>query len=215
MQEVRLFFAKQDRGVYISHLDMVRSVARGLSRAKIKVKYTQGFNPIPYLVFGQPLSLGYAGAREVCDFTIISDDIKVKDVAPILASFMPEALQPIESIAPKSKIGAIAKAEYTVKLKSVTSISQAEMADFLGSSEIIVLKKTKRGEAMTNIVPFIHKIEMADNMTIKCILSASSGESLNPSYLINALNQQFATAGFGWEEITRERLLLADGSDFS
>jgi uncharacterized protein (DUF2344 family) len=68
---VRLFFAKQGRGVYISHLDMVRAMARGCPGPAFGQVHTEGFNPIPYLVFGQPLSLGYAGMREVCDFTIL------------------------------------------------------------------------------------------------------------------------------------------------
>ncbi|MBQ5742660.1 MAG: DUF2344 domain-containing protein, partial [Clostridia bacterium] len=42
----------------MSHLDLMRCMTRALSRAEIPVKFTEGFNPHPYLVFAAPLALG-------------------------------------------------------------------------------------------------------------------------------------------------------------
>ena len=58
MQSVRMVFAKEGRAVFISHLDLLRCVSRAFGRANLPVRYTQGFNPQPYLVFSPPLSLG-------------------------------------------------------------------------------------------------------------------------------------------------------------
>jgi radical SAM-linked protein len=215
MQEVRLFFAKQGRGVYISHLDMVRAMARGLSRAGIRVKYTEGFNPIPYLVFGQPLSLGYAGMREVCDFTILSDDMPVEAVASTLAAVMPEVVFPIGTVPPVNKLGAITMADYTVCLKSKEPVTKAQVDEVLKKPELIVLKKTKRGEAMTDIAPLIDFLEVAEDLTVRCRLACASGLSLNPSYLIKLLNSAYPDAGIDWLSVTRERFLLPGGVDFS
>ena len=73
MQNVRMVFAKEGLAVFISHLDLLRCVSRALARACIPVKYTQGFNPQPYLIFSPPLSLGYAGYAELCDFSLEDD----------------------------------------------------------------------------------------------------------------------------------------------
>ncbi|HWP80532.1 MAG TPA: TIGR03936 family radical SAM-associated protein [Candidatus Acidoferrum sp.] len=215
MQGVRLFFAKRGRGVYISHLDMVRAVARGLSRAGIRVKYTEGFNPIPYLVFGQPLSLGYAGLREVCDFSILADDMPVESVAPALADVMPEVVFPTLSVPPVNKLGAVTMADYVLCLKSGRPVTREEVMAALSKPEIVVLKKTKRGEAMTDIAPLIFELYVPEDMTVRCRLACSSAQSLNPSYLIKVLNDAYPDAGIGWLSVTRERFLLPGGADFS
>ena len=54
---VRLFFSKKGRAVYISHLDLLRTMQRALKRAGIPVWYSEGFNPRIYLNF--PLALLY------------------------------------------------------------------------------------------------------------------------------------------------------------
>ena len=48
MREVRLLFSKTDRCKYISHLDINRCMSRALTRAKIPLWYTEGFNPNQY-----------------------------------------------------------------------------------------------------------------------------------------------------------------------
>ncbi len=215
MQGVRLYFAKRGRGVYISHLDLVRAIARGLSRAQIKIKYTEGFNPIPYLVFGQPLSLGYAGMREVCDFSILADDMPVEAVAPALAAVMPEVIFPTLSAAPVNKIGAIAMADYTLCLKSVEPVAAEQIREALTKPELVILKKTKRGESMTDIAPLIFDLDVAEDMTVRCRLACSSEQSLNPSYLIKVLNDAYPSAAIDWISITRKRFLLPGGVVFS
>ncbi len=213
MQKVRLFFEKNGRGVYISHLDMVRSMARGLSRAGIKVKYTEGFNPIAYLVFGQPLSLGYAGLNEVCDFSILGD-IKVEDVAPMLSKFMPDVIKPTYSAEPVHKLGNVGKARYEIELKDAAGLDMGEVRDILARDSIVVLKKSKRGETLTDIVPLMQDIEVTDGGIINCTLACSSTMSLNPNYIIKALNENGKSPLYEWESITRKELLLEDSTKF-
>ena len=43
--DIRIFYTKRGRIRYISHLDMNRLMQRALSRAKLPVWFTQGFNP--------------------------------------------------------------------------------------------------------------------------------------------------------------------------
>ena len=56
MQPIRIFFKKEGRAKYISHLDLNRVMQRALRRACIPVWRTRGFNPHPYIAFGLPLS---------------------------------------------------------------------------------------------------------------------------------------------------------------
>ena len=47
----RVFYKKQGRAKYISHLDLVRCISRALKRSKLPVWHTLGFHPHVYLTF--------------------------------------------------------------------------------------------------------------------------------------------------------------------
>ena len=73
MLPVRVFFRKKGKLKYISHLDLMRAVTRGLMRSGLPIVYTEGFNPHPKLVFALPLSVGMAGENEMCDVGLLKD----------------------------------------------------------------------------------------------------------------------------------------------
>ena len=48
MFKVRIKFEKNEYSAYISHLDLMNTLQRSLVRAKLPVRYTEGFNPPIY-----------------------------------------------------------------------------------------------------------------------------------------------------------------------
>ena len=70
MRLVRIWFSKQGRIKYVSHLDIMRCMTRAVRRADIPLWYTEGFNPHPYLNFLQPMPLGVEGLNEPLDIRI-------------------------------------------------------------------------------------------------------------------------------------------------
>jgi radical SAM family uncharacterized protein/radical SAM-linked protein len=69
---VMLFYRKEGRAAYISHISVMRIFEQTFQRAGIPVSFTQGYNPKPKLEFVNPLSLGITGSQEVllADLTI-------------------------------------------------------------------------------------------------------------------------------------------------
>jgi radical SAM family uncharacterized protein len=63
----RVRFAKLEDMGLASHLDMVRSIQRGLRRAGVPLRYSKGFSPHPRMSFGPPLPLGVLGEGEYLD----------------------------------------------------------------------------------------------------------------------------------------------------
>jgi radical SAM-linked protein len=63
----KIHFALQKVGElrFLSHLELMRALARALRRASIPVAYTQGFNPQPRLALAQALAVGVAGESEL------------------------------------------------------------------------------------------------------------------------------------------------------
>ena len=67
---LRIAYAKQGRGRYLSHLEVQRSLTRLIRRTRLPFAVSQGFNPHLRLATGPALSVGVAGAREYCDLTL-------------------------------------------------------------------------------------------------------------------------------------------------
>lgn len=58
-------FSKDDRAIFISHLDLVTVMERALARAGYQARFTEGYNPKPRLEFASPLGLGIASREEI------------------------------------------------------------------------------------------------------------------------------------------------------
>lgn len=219
MQEVRLQFSKEGRAVYISHLDIVRCFARAMGRAGVPVYYTQGFNPQPYLVFSPPLSLGYTGLAELCDFSVEDDALPVEQIAAMLAKTMPEGIRPRASAAPVHKLGLLQKADYVVELVGEGTASFAQQAiDCLSRPEIVVLKKSKRRQAETNIAPLIERLQVQPEedgrLSLSCRLAVAGEGALNPRYLVEVLQRDLPQLAFTDCFVTRTGFYLENDEPF-
>ena len=53
----RFKFSKTGEYKYFSHLDIISIITRALRRARIRVKYSEGFNPRPKINFGDRKSV--------------------------------------------------------------------------------------------------------------------------------------------------------------
>jgi len=77
--KIRFKFSKTGSYKYFSHLDIISIISRAIRRAKIRVKYSEGFNPKPRLSFGPPTSLGIESYAEYGDI-ILADDLEPEDL---------------------------------------------------------------------------------------------------------------------------------------
>ena len=66
-------FEKGERIRHIGHLDIQRSVQRGLRRSGLPVAYSNGFNPHILITFASALSTGACGKREIMDVTMAEE----------------------------------------------------------------------------------------------------------------------------------------------
>lgn len=69
-------FSRTGNGIYVSHTDVLRCINRTMRRAKISMRYSQGFNKHMYLKLSQPLPLGIASEEEWVTADTISEITK-------------------------------------------------------------------------------------------------------------------------------------------
>jgi len=67
---VRLQFSKVGKARFISHLDLMSTMRRALLRAGVSLKYSEGFNPHPYMSVALPLPIGCASVCEFMDVRV-------------------------------------------------------------------------------------------------------------------------------------------------
>lgn len=79
-KKFRFKFSKTGEYKYFSHLDIITIIARALRRAKIRLKYSEGFNPRPKISFGPPTPLGIESSAEYCDIIVV-DEISEEELA--------------------------------------------------------------------------------------------------------------------------------------
>jgi len=193
---LRLKFKKIGSLQYISHLDLVRTMSKIITRAKLPLWYTEGFNPKPKMIFAAPLSIGTESVCEFMDLRLI-DDIAPEDAKARLNANMTDEMQVIDAYYTEEKLTNLKWLAYSIDIK--TDGASEELADLccrtLLGDHVLVTKKAKpREEAPTvDIRPLIKEVSAecrGDIIHIDAILSADASSFLNPEYVIKALKSE-------------------------
>ena len=76
-RKVRVQFSKTGRLCFLSHLELVSAILRGLRRAGVPLVFSKGFRQTPLVSFGPPLNVGLSGEKEYFDMEVFEPfDIK-------------------------------------------------------------------------------------------------------------------------------------------
>lgn len=189
MTNCRILFEKTGRAKYISHLDLMRTITRGFIRAGIKIKHTEGFNPHPYMTFALPLSVCVESVCELVDF-VLMNDISEDELVTALNKVLPEGIRMVSAHSSERKFKEISWVKVNGILSYANSLPKADaLNEFFKSDSIIILKKTKRGMADTDIVPCIKELKFEDDgdcVKMSAVLAAQN-PALNPEHLITAI----------------------------
>lgn len=191
MSKDRLLIEKNGRGIYISHLDLMRTMQRAFIRAGIAIRHTEGFNPHPYLSFALPLSVGVESRCELLDYDLLSD-LGADELIQRMNKALPEGVRVISAYKSDRKFRDLKYLSIEGHMyydRPIPENTAEEIQAFLTSSPIVVTKKTKRGMADTDISPAISSLTAApaeNGVLISAVISAQE-PTLNPDLLLEAL----------------------------
>ena len=193
MDKLRLRFRKTGRAVYISHLDLMQTMQRAFFRADYALRYSEGFNPHPLISIALPLSVGTASECELMDFRL-KEDVELNELPDRLTQALPEGIEVLEAYEFTRKAAALkwlrVRGLFEYDERDAAAMSDALNA-FYAQEQIVISKKTKRGQGETDIRPAIREIafraEGAD-VVLEALISAQE-PTLNPDLLADALRQ--------------------------
>ena len=207
-------FEKGERIRHIGHLDIQRSVQRGLRRSGLPVAYSQGFNPHILITFASALSTGACGKREIMDVTM-AEEVDEKEFLTRMNRAMPPEMQLKEARAVDNRhpslMGMVRAAVYdlTIRDEETGRMLIAAIPAMMEKERIPAMRKTKTKLTEVNIKPLILSISGEENH-IRATLILNERESCKPQMLLDALKE---TAGITEEVrmlVTRESLLGED-----
>ena len=205
--KLRLRFAKEGRAVYISHLDLMRTMQRAFQRAGYGLKYSEGFNPHPILSILLPLSVGMSSVCELMDLQLAQE----ADLAALpqrLTAAMPEGIRVLEAYPEGRKVRELKWLRIVGTLEYDTADAN-RMRDglqrFFAQEAIVIRKKTKRGEGESDIAPAIRSIgfEASEGRVSLAAVISAQEPTLNPELLVSALTQLAPELAPDFAEFTR------------
>lgn len=177
---LRATFKKGETLRFTGHLDILRTFVRGLRRADIPVKYSEGFNPHAVLTFALPLGVGTTSDCEIVDIAV-TEELPVEDFISKVNTNMPkDGIKVLSAEYTEEKMPEIVKAEYVITYENATPID-TELLEKCFSSPIMVEKKSKRqmNEIDLSEHIFSHSIEQTGEKTFTLNIIVSAGNKFN------------------------------------
>ena len=180
---------------HIGHLDLMRTMQRALRRSGLPIRYSNGFNPHIQLSFASPLSVGVVGMREIMDVPL-QNDISQEAFSARLSHALPSCIKVIRSYVVADDFPTLMALVAGSRLRiEMEAGAQADavmgvLPGFMNCNDCVTLRKTKSGENMTNIRPFVAQAEgipTQNGYTLKVLIENRKEGSLKPAVLMNAL----------------------------
>ena len=210
-------FEKSERIRHIGHLDIQRSVQRGLRRSGLPVAYSNGFNPHILVTFASALSTGACGKREIMDVTM-AEEVSPGEFHERMNMAMPPEMQLSEARAVDQKhpalMASLRAAKYDLLIRDPYQAEKLITAIplMMERETIPAMRKTKTTLKECDIKPLIYDLK-GENQHILTTLVLTEREACKPGMLTEALARE---AGFEDDIrmlITRTGLLGMDENE--
>ncbi|ADL12109.1 TIGR03936 family radical SAM-associated protein [Acetohalobium arabaticum] len=201
--KIRAKMAKGDEVKFISHLNLMNTLTRALRRARIPIKFSQGYTPRPAISFGSALAVGVVSKSEYIDFEL-ETDFSVKKFKEDLNEELPPGIRilKVKEIPEntKSLMAVINAARYRIELKMEDTIDKSEaeemLADFLSRDEIMIIRKRRnKSDREFNLRPMVFELELLDvidkKVVVEALIQTGSSGNLRTEELVRAFQQRY------------------------
>jgi radical SAM-linked protein len=167
MQQIFCRFAKGEAVKYISHLDLMRALERGMRRARLPLAYSQGFNPRPRVSYASALSVGHTSEAELMAVAL-TQPMDPAELRQALNASLPEGLQILQAWVapphkPKTSLGEIDTAEYIVAVVGALEGVDLEKraGEFMAQDEARITRVRDKGAKDIDLRPLVGAVTVA------------------------------------------------------
>lgn len=199
--KIRIKFAKQGTMKFIGHLDVMRYFQKAIRRADIDIRYSEGFSPHQIMSFAAPLGVGITSNGEYVDIEVHSTGTTA-EMLERLNAVMAEGFEIAEyKLLPDTAANAmssVAAADYTLTFRPGYEPEEEsaeewfkKLTAFFDQPQVMVLKKTKKGEKEMDLKPLIYDLGViagndAAQSQLFMKISTGSASNIKPELLLDA-----------------------------
>lgn len=190
---LRATFKKGEALRYTGHLDILRTFVRGMRRAEIPFKYSEGFNPHAVMSFALPLGVGTTSECEIVEIQMKEQIPTEQFIKAVNENMPPQSIEVVSAEYSDEKTPVIVKAEYVIEYENAAPINYNEIEEALSGKEILIEKKSKRQMKEINLSDHIfeHNIVKKDDKSFTLYVTVSAGNTFNikPQLLTDGLKK--------------------------
>ena len=217
MDKMRLRFEKTGRAIYISHLDMMRTMQRVFARAGLELKYSEGFNPHPQISIALPLSVGTGSLCEIMDFRLTSDT-ELETLPERMNAVMPEGIRVTDCYENAMKPAELKwmRVNGTWEYDTADTKTVAAKCRELFAAPVEVMRKTTRGEGLFTVTEHVRDLTFTAGdgiVTVEGIVSCAE-PVVNPELLTAAVRTHLPDCAPDGGRFCRMALYRADGTPY-
>lgn len=194
--KIRIKFAKEGAMKFVGHLDIMRFFQKVMRRADVDIRYSEGFSPHQVMSFAAPLGVGLESRGEYVDIEVLTTGTSKEMIERINAA-MVEGMEVLSyRLLPDTAANAmsiVAAADYTVRFREGHEPQDwdgfaAGLKEFMDREQILILKKTKKGEKEVDIRPMIYELSVwsGADRSIHMRIATGSAANLKPDAVIRA-----------------------------
>lgn len=199
--KIRIKFRKTGIMKFIGHLDVMRYFQKAIRRADVEICYSGGFSPHQIMSFAAPLGVGITSNGEYVDIEVHSTGTTA-EMLERLNAVMAEGFEIAEyKLLPDTAANAmssVAAADYTLTFRPGYEPEEEsaeewfkKLTAFFDQPQVMVLKKTKKGEKEMNLKPLIYDLGViagndAAQSQLFMKISTGSASNIKPELLLDA-----------------------------
>jgi radical SAM family uncharacterized protein/radical SAM-linked protein len=163
-KKVRMKFTKTGDLRLVSHLELVHLFTRASKRADLPLSYSEGFHPMPRIIFAKALSVGVESLSEIVDMEL-EGRITALDVKERLNQALPDGIRIIEAEdVPLSSSAAhlLHRSVFWIQMKDLLPKEEAtaRFEKALGEDVLFIDQERKGKQRRVDVRPMIGSIEV-------------------------------------------------------
>ncbi len=182
---VRLCITKIGDMRFLSHLEFKNTILRAISRTAIPVQYSEGFHPLPKVVFSPPTPVGLESIAEYIDLRL-DQHLHPHEIMTRLNDTLPEGIKVLEIKEVSSSLpplpAAIKKNRYVAFLNGspwISGVDRSNLAskvrDFNAKDSLIIEQERKKRVRKIDIVPLVKEVSLANSRVLSFSTTHNNG----------------------------------------
>jgi len=196
-KRIRVKFSKMGKARFLSHLELLTVFSRALRRAGIPLRFSEGFHPLPRIVLGPALPVGFESRAEYLDLQVhgIAD---CGELLKVLNWELPPWLRVLYSDEIPLKFPSISDSitslEYRVDLTDLDP-DPSKIAGRLGEGIRTFSRKAdnrieikhKSGSSLIDLKEWVEDLCLKDDNTVEMRVKMRGGRTVRPFEILQAV----------------------------